>query len=220
MFVRKIRRGDAFGITLVELSVFGNQLKQIQGDIWRGLDSLKILELFHNHISTIKHGDFDNLPSLQKLDLVNNGLNVLESGAFSNLFSIKRIYLDNNNLRTIAWSIFNPSDFKAMGGHPSEMILSLSGNPLQCDQNLCWLQLAKDQGWMEYTRDDQIVTSDLTCGNLPHKELGRSFLQCPHTGTVTCILDCFETQYKTQISFLPIKKPILTFMNLHLSRTH
>ena len=107
----------------------------------------------------------------------------MEPGAFFGLINLQKLHLDNNALSTLTWEVFNPVDYVDTGGHPPVVTLSLGGNPLQCESNLCWLKQGKRDGWIKsFTRDDRDMAGEPECRNMPNVSLGRVSLRCPHSG--------------------------------------
>ncbi len=127
-----------------ELNLRKNHIRSIEG-VWRGLGSLKQLDLrenqlwrirpgalsallslenlllYWNNIGRIENGSFAGLQSLKVLDLTSNKISVVEVGAFECLKNLEKLYLRFNDIRNIA-GVFS--------GLHSLKILSLSGNEI------------------------------------------------------------------------------------------
>ena len=122
---------------------------------WFGLSNVIELDLsdnsggvlgshYRDH-SLIRGGMWLELTSLRKLNLRNNWIGTLQSGAFSNLPHLNELDLGDNTimeLKTLDSNIFGPD------GHPSKLILGISGNLLDCDAARCWLKEGEEEGWL------------------------------------------------------------------------
>ena len=158
-------------INLHKLELTVNVLKEIRPDMWMGLMSLKELSLGLNDLEDLPPGAFVGLPNvvklclamnyleqirgdmfeglvaLEDLYLLGNDIKTLEPGAFMNLQHLKALFLGWNHLETLEMKAF--MDPTSPNKHPPEMILSLSGNPMKCDENLCWLKEAQRNNWID-----------------------------------------------------------------------
>ena len=102
-----------------------NYIRAINGNMWVGLQFLETVKLQHLCLREIPHHGISHMPSLAYLDL------------------------QNNLLRTLTADMFNP-DIKE---HPRGLNLYLSGNPLQCNSDLCWLTKAIQFGSVSVSGD-------------------------------------------------------------------
>ncbi len=85
-----------------------------------------------NEIVSLESGVFQGLDNLIKLCIYNNRLEELPPGIFSNLPALRWLNIGLNQLSTLDESVF-PEE------KPSWIDLAISGNPLECDESLCWL---------------------------------------------------------------------------------
>ena len=118
-------------VNLQYLSRARNKLKEINGDMWQGLDSLKTLNLGSNNINWIEPHGFSNLPHLSILEL------------------------QNNKLSTLTPDVFNPDDYPNSNGHPKSLELDISKNTLHCDGDMCWIRQGELNGWITHKLDTQ-----------------------------------------------------------------
>ena len=148
---------------LVLLDLDDNEISTVQDGAFISLKKLKYLNLGSNQIREIHGNMWKKLCYLRSLNLEQNKIKNVPNGGFANLRFIKRISLNNNNLTTLTSDMLDPSDFpRSYEGHPKHLVLKLGGNPLQCDNRMCWIQMAKDDGWMSWEED-----SVPQCANLP-----------------------------------------------------
>ena len=111
------------------------------------LGKLLFLDLSYNNLRNLGSDTFDGkLFSLKELDLGMNTLVTIEDGSFRNMSKLTFLHLGNNKLEKFIPDVFDPDDFP--DGHPSYLELDLSYNPIGCNQELCWLQEASEDGWL------------------------------------------------------------------------
>ena len=143
----EVRAGMWEGLSsLTVLSLIRNQISTIPVGAFNTLTSLTWLSLSTNQISTIPVGAFNTLSSLTELDLSTNQISTIPVGAFNTLTSLERLWLQDNELVTLEEGLFNTP-------LRTSLRLDLSGNPLQCDERMCWLKEAERVGHITwYTR--------------------------------------------------------------------
>ena len=134
---------------LKDIDLSYNNLIDIPDGTWNGfhdLESLKLeqLDMGWNSLAMVRSDMWIGLESLIKLHLEHNEITSIQKHGFANLLKLKELYLYNNRLRTLNPLIFNSHDFPHTEGHPPELVLSISNNPLQCDKRLCWLKKAEN----------------------------------------------------------------------------
>ena len=98
------------------------------------------LELNFNNLEEI-YGEFNFLNLEDKSDGMFDGLNPIDE---------LRISIANNKLTTIPYAQFCKL--------PRPMTLDISGNPLKCDSDLCWLRQEVETGtikWLQETEENQ-----------------------------------------------------------------
>jgi Leucine-rich repeat (LRR) protein len=78
-------------------------ISQLPEDSFRGMSSLRTLNLVSNALTTLSTGVFSDLGALSDLNLVNNTLTTLTAGVFSKLSALKLLRLRSNSL-TDLWS--------------------------------------------------------------------------------------------------------------------
>ena len=141
--------------SLKKLFLVNNRLEEIEDGAFAGLSNLVELDLSENSGGVLgshyrdhslsSGGMWVGLSSLRKLSLRDNLIGTLQSGAFSNLPNLKELDLRENsfqNLKTLDANIFEPD------GYPSQLILDISENELDCDAALCWLKEGEEEGWL------------------------------------------------------------------------
>ena len=119
-------------VRLVSLSLGSNSLRSLRYGMFQGLKRLVLLDLNYNNINTIENGTFSDMINLNELHLQENHLKQLNAEAFLGLESLEKLYLQNNRLTALESSV--------LGELPHHLVMTLSGNPLQCDRKLCWLK--------------------------------------------------------------------------------
>ena len=101
-------------------------------NMFLGLHSLERLVLHNNKLTTITGGIFSGLFKLKMLDLDYNNIAEIREDSFRGLEELDEVRLYNNELKTLDSSVFS--------GLPRYLKLSMGMNPLECNQNLCWLE--------------------------------------------------------------------------------
>ncbi|XP_053622829.1 protein toll-like [Plodia interpunctella] len=87
----------AFELKQLEfLQLFGNGIVDVKEDNFKGLSSLKNLNLDHNKISRFPLRVFSNMPRLVELSFVDNAVKQIDSEAFYGLRQLKTIIAFNN----------------------------------------------------------------------------------------------------------------------------
>ena len=135
--------------SLQKLRLEYNQLVSLPSGVFRDLTSLQSLNLGYNHLASLQAAAFHNMSCLQTLRLEYNKLTFLPDGIFP-LPALKQLHLHNNNLNSLPWTLFDPTAYQESKGHPAELMLSLSGNPFQCDSRACWIRKAETERWLEW----------------------------------------------------------------------
>ena len=109
-----------------------NQIKTIEDGDFEGLYNLTYLQLSSNKITNLQPGTFRGLTSLFDLELGSNKIMSLQPGTFRGLTSLSDIGLDGNDIQTL--------DCNVLAELPRPLKLDIGNNPLQCNQELCWLE--------------------------------------------------------------------------------
>ena len=151
--------------SLRELNLGTNSIDTIPVGVLSQL-KLKKLYLYENDLSEIRKEYWEGLDSLMVLKINDNGIQDIHPDALSNLINLDLLHLHNNNLKTLKSNLFGDS-------HPVELEVSLIGNPLRCDEDLCWLIQAESDGWLTWTQGHaprcgirRFIEVEMGCQNL------------------------------------------------------
>ncbi|KAG6444332.1 chaoptin [Manduca sexta] len=110
-------------ISLGELNVAHNNLKEIKSNTWPTMNALLRLNLSSNMLGDMLGSDtFSSLLTLQSLDLSDNGFTNPPWEALSGLTSLQYLYMQDNNLTSLSKSAF--------GNLPTMFQLDLSRNQI------------------------------------------------------------------------------------------
>ena len=134
---------------LAKLDLSNNSISRLEEYTFSPLTSLEELDLSFNHISTISPESFRALTHLRILHLQHNSLTEIPTHGLSNVPKLVESY---NLLSSLKSDVFN------LDNRPYTMILYLSGNPLLCESDLCWLKPAVESGSIN-------LASNPTCGH-------------------------------------------------------
>ena len=154
---------------LEQLNLRSNAIKILNCNLFNGLQSLILLNLEFNKIQKLVAADFNKsmkknnesgstwtgLTSLVELHLEYNNISYIGDLAFSGLPRLQKLYLYGNNLNSFSEQVFDPNDFPDSDGHPPNLTLSISKNPLQCDKRMCWLKKAEQEGWIAWAVEEE-----------------------------------------------------------------
>ena len=123
-----------------------NGLTEVQNGLFAGQDMMEKLNLANNQIRTIEDGSFEDLSNLKILQLSHNDITNanLQPGTFHGLTSLTDLELNGNY-------IFN-LDSNVLANLPRPLILDITENSLQCNQDLCWLQREMIEGTIQTWR--------------------------------------------------------------------
>ncbi|KAG8239880.1 hypothetical protein J437_LFUL018648 [Ladona fulva] len=163
---------------LVTLNIDGNLLAAVPTSSLQTLPSLKYLKMDLNPISKLQAYSFSeivahevSLHNLHDLRIVdgfafhnmfnmtilrmhdNKKLSFVDPEAFANLTVLHKLYLHNNNLRGVSKRI--------MENLPSDVEITLYGNPLLCDCNMRWIRQemvkSKNDYHVRFKDDNHII---------------------------------------------------------------
>ncbi|MEQ2283712.1 Immunoglobulin superfamily member 10, partial [Ameca splendens] len=145
------------------LMLHGNDISRVHPGAFYTLRSLQILKLSYNKLTSVNSGLFEGLVSLIRLHLDHNLIDFIEPYCFSGLISLKLLQLEGNLLKQIHPHTFitvsvlgsfwtsglkhlhlsdnlleelNPAALKTA---PRLELLTIHGNPWNCDCQLQWL---------------------------------------------------------------------------------
>ena len=130
---------------MMELNLGTNLIESVPGGVLSQL-KLEKLYLYENHLLEVRKEYWEGLDSLVELKINDNKIQDIHPDGLSNLLNVELLHLHNNNLKTLKSNVFGDS-------HPARLEVSLSGNPLRCDEDLCWLKEAERDGWLTWTQD-------------------------------------------------------------------
>ena len=148
---------DDIPVNVEHLKLSGNRITDITATAFSNFDQLRYLDLSSNLISSIELGAFNGLKRLQHLYLQNNRISSLEQGIFSDLEEVNVLLLGDNQITSIGlaqtsglWDLselglennrISTLDADAIwnGVPPYKVKLHLEGNPLSCNESLCWV---------------------------------------------------------------------------------
>lgn len=88
--------------SILNLTLRGNEISQLDADTFDDLKQLQELILADNHLKFVHPDLFSKLHRLQEIWLQNNQLEVLPEGLFRNNPELTKILASENNLKTIA----------------------------------------------------------------------------------------------------------------------
>ena len=142
-------------ISLKVLNLKNNALDNLPPSCFKNLTKLRVLHLQDNGLDSIRGEFWEGLHLLKELYLNGNHITMVHPGGFSHLRHLIKLRLEKNNLVTLNADVFNPDDYPESDGHPSRLQLSLNQNPLQCNNDLCWLREAEKRGWLIWLDDIQ-----------------------------------------------------------------
>jgi len=83
---------------LVELSLWGNRIDELDANLFEGLRSLRHLDLDRNRLTSMSAGAISRLIGLTKLNLNGNHIHALSYDMFPEVNSLRSVSLDSNGL--------------------------------------------------------------------------------------------------------------------------
>ena len=165
----------------INLDLSNNDIAVIESNVFEGLLRLKKLVLDFNKLTEVRRDMFEDLVSIEELHLANNEISVIESRTFSNMLHLKIFFLHNNALSSLSGNVYDPTDFPKSDCHPSELKLTLSENPMECDERLCWIKLGEKKKWIPWLMHFGHLYT-LMCNNIPGIPWKDVFLDCAQLG--------------------------------------
>ena len=166
-----------------------NRIKEIERHTFKGLVSLETLDLDHNDITTIHPDGFASLPrllhlyldhnfltqihiytfmplvSLEELHVNENYLVRIEPGSFASSPNLTTLGLSANNISSLSWDVLSLNHFLKDEDERMVLTLYLEDNPIDCNENVCWIQKFENWGWItlgeeEFCSDTMICPVD------------------------------------------------------------
>ncbi len=137
------------GTTLVKFN--NNAIADIADSAFSQVPTVTNIFLYRNQLTVIRQMMFSGLPNLLDLRLYRNQIHTIEFGSFKGNTALKVLSLGYNSLETVSQCMFDPTN------HPASLKIYMKNNPLQCDQDLCWLKQV-DTTWITVNQP-----SDTTC---------------------------------------------------------
>ena len=147
-------------LEIIDLSY--NNINTISPQCFSALTLLKALNLTFNFLTTVHDNMWVGLQSLGALDLSNNHLIVIPPHGLSNMPALQYLWLSSNSLRTLRADVFNLDDYPDSHGCPPYLELTLIGNALKCDEELCWIKEAEEAGYFHFYSSTQCTNRDGT----------------------------------------------------------
>ena len=145
--ISEIEAGSFNGLSNLKiLYLRGNKVTILKAEMFQGLVAVLILSLSYNSINSIADNTFANLTKLENLNLASNHLKELSPGMFSGLNSLKILRLERSHLPMLAADVFNHLPRPIVLGLYDAVLNNTNDNPLQCDDELCWLKHEEQQG--------------------------------------------------------------------------
>ena len=130
--------------TVTEIHLNNNSISTIQPNAFFHITKCTLLSLSQNHLTKISQQMFSGLASLESLFLDWNQIFNIDSGTFSSLPSLMDVNLADNDLTLLPAYVFGVN----ASTHPTELDLSLGGNPLICNYRFEWVKKAEEDGWL------------------------------------------------------------------------
>ena len=150
--------------TLTYLRLTLTQISQFPD--FSNMGSLKTLMINSNSLAYIPLDNLKTLSGLRKLDIQRNMLTSLPDISF--MADLETLLINNNQLNTL------PDLYDT-----SLTILEMAGNPLECNQSLCWIRM-----WWPWMKDPMLLRDNPKCvspSTVQGKELmdlRPTYLQC------------------------------------------
>ncbi|XP_062382348.1 carboxypeptidase N subunit 2 [Sardina pilchardus] len=139
---------------LTDLVLSRNRFTDLPSDLLRNVTSLEQLDLSENQLSSISANLFSGLSKIMSIHLHKNSLTSLEPEAFQDQIDMERLTLAQNRLQNLPHGFFEPF-------LETRNVITLRGNPWQCDCNFSYLYT-----WLEF-------------GSYLVEDLGRTYCKGP-----------------------------------------
>ena len=150
---------DDIPANVEHLKLSDNRITEIKANVFSNFEKLIVLDLSSNLIANMEDGAFNGLESLQYLYLQNNKISALDPDVFRNTNQLKVLLLDDNEITSIrSKHLVSMWELQELGLQNNQIAtlnlesllrlpdftlkLHLAGNPLTCNESLCWLDKA------------------------------------------------------------------------------
>ncbi len=110
-----------------------NRITDIADSAFSAVPMVRKIYLNNNKLSIVRQHMFSGLPNLTILYLSSNKVHTIEPGSFKDLRSLTTLRMPDNSMETVSLCIFDPRS------HPTNLYITMEGNPLKCDSSICWL---------------------------------------------------------------------------------
>ena len=137
--------------TLQTLFMENNRITHIQSGLFSELRSLMSLDISGNKLTLLEQGTLLGLGFLETLNLENNELNTLKPGSLAHAPNMTQLNLKDNSITTMLWTVFASENYSATGGKLCVLSMKLSGNPILCNNDICWIKEGENEGCFTWT---------------------------------------------------------------------
>ena len=151
--------------TVTEIHLDNNSISTIPPNVFSHLTKCTLLSLSHNHLTKISQQMFSGLTSVKYLFLDGNQIFYIQPGAFSSIPNLSDVRLAHNDLTLFPFDVFCVN--VSACHHPSELRLTLVGNPLFCNWRLAWVKQAAQVGRLTLYNNPNTNTL-VECPNFPN----------------------------------------------------
>ena len=130
-----------------------NEIRVLNAHAFSEHKHCKTLRIMKNNISEIRSSAFSGMLSLEQLYLTSNKITQIEAGTFAGLPRLLSVSLENNALTTLSWkalTVYGILTKTQWQNSFDVLFINLLRNPFQCDENLCWMTLAEEEGWFTF----------------------------------------------------------------------
>ncbi len=121
--------------SLDSIFLYENVITDIADTAFCQVPTVTKITLRTNQLTVIREMMFSGLPNLATLKLSQNQIHSVELGSFKDNIALTKLELDDNSLQSVPRCMFG------FDNHPTNLNnFNTYGNPLKCDQDLCWLK--------------------------------------------------------------------------------
>ncbi len=131
--------------SLLEIWLGENVITDIDNSTFSAVPTVTLIALHSNQLTVIREMMFSGLPNLGTLWLTHNAIHTVELGCFKDNTALTLLDVYDNYLQNLPRGMFG------FDNHPTNLNeFKMQTNPLQCDQDLCWLKQV-DTTWITVT---------------------------------------------------------------------